>query len=98
MIFFVLEAHGALHFSGGVDERAKRISRQRMVVAAGVDVLELSRLVKTPLGVQALEKKAFDLVRSIERVAVLLKLLRGKQLEHAADVGGIRLAFARDNV
>ena len=42
VVLFVLEAHGALHFGGGVDERAQRIAGQRVVVAAGVHVLELA--------------------------------------------------------
>ena len=37
MVLFVLEAHGALHFSRRIDELAQRIERQRMIVAAGID-------------------------------------------------------------
>ena len=41
VILLVLEAHRALHFGGGVDEGAQRIAGERVVIAAGVDVLEL---------------------------------------------------------
>ena len=51
MIFFVLEAHGALHFSSGVNELAQRIERQRVKISAGVDELELARLAVPLLGV-----------------------------------------------
>ena len=51
VILLVLEAHGALHFSRGVDELAQRVERQHVVVAAGVDELELAGLVVALLGV-----------------------------------------------
>ena len=51
VILLVLEAHGALHFGGGVDERAQRVAGQRVIVAAGVHVLELAGFVVAPLGV-----------------------------------------------
>ena len=77
MVLLVLEAHRALHFGGGVDERAQRIAGQRVVVAAGVDVFELAGLVVAPLGVRALEQEAFDLVGGVQRVAfVLVQLCR----------------------
>ena len=53
MVLLVLEAHGALHFGGGVDKRAQRVAGQRVVIAAGVDVLELAGFVIAPLGVRA---------------------------------------------
>ena len=71
MVLLVLEAHGALHFGAAVDEQAQRIAGQRVVVAAGVDVLELAGLVIVPLGVRALEEEAFDFVGRVQRVAVL---------------------------
>ncbi len=45
VVLLVLEAHGALHFGGGVDKVAQRIARQGVVVAARVHVLELAGLV-----------------------------------------------------
>ena len=45
VVLFVLEAHRALHFGGGVDEGAQRIAGQRVIVAAGVDVFELAGFV-----------------------------------------------------
>ena len=41
MVLLVLEAHGALHFGGGVDEGAQRIAGQRVMIA-GIDVFELA--------------------------------------------------------
>ena len=97
VVLFVLEAHGALHFGGGVDESAQRIAGQRVVVAAGVDVLELAGLVVVSLGVGALEEEAFDFVGGVERVAVLLDRLVGERLQHAANVGGVGLAILVDD-
>ena len=71
MVLLVLEAHRALNFGDRIDEVAQRIARQRVVVAAGVDVFELARLVIAPFGVETLEKEAFDLVGGVERVAFL---------------------------
>ena len=71
MVLLVLEAHGALHFGAVIDERAQRIAGQRVIVAAGVDVLELAGFVIAPLGVHALEEEAFDFVGGVQRVAVL---------------------------
>ena len=42
VIFFVLEAHGALDFGRGVDEVAQRVAGQRVIVAAGVHIFELA--------------------------------------------------------
>ena len=47
VVLLVLETHGALHFGGRVDERAQRIAGQRVIVAAGVDVLELAGFVSS---------------------------------------------------
>ena len=40
VVLFVLEPHGALDFSGRVDEGPQWIAGERMVVAARIDVLE----------------------------------------------------------
>ena len=72
VVLLVLEAHGALHFGGGIDKRAQRIARQRVIIAAGIDVLELAGLVVMPLGVGTLEQEAFDFIGGVEGVAVLL--------------------------
>ena len=97
VVLLVLEAHGALHFGGGVDERAQRIAGQRVIVAAGVDVFELAGLVIVALGVGALEQEAFDFVGGVERVAFLLVQLVGVALQHAANVGGVRRAALVDD-
>ena len=97
MILLILEAHGALHFGGGVDERAQRIAGQRVIVAAGVDVLELAGFVIVALGVGALEQEAFNFVGGVERVALLLVQLVGVALEHAANVGGVGRAVLVDD-
>ena len=49
VILLVLEAHRALHFRGRVDERAQRVARQRVIVAAGVHVFELAGFVVAAL-------------------------------------------------
>src|SRR5579859_4416997 len=98
MVFLILEAHGALHFSRGIDKRAQRIARQRVIIAAGVYVFELARLVVTALGISALEEKALNLIGGVERVAFFLVHVLGKLLEQAADVGGVRLAAFVDDI
>ena len=45
VVLLVLEAHGALHFGGGVDERAQRIAGQGVIIAAGIHVFELAGFV-----------------------------------------------------
>src|SRR5690242_5232233 len=97
MVFFVLEAHRALYFSSGVDERTQRITGQRVIVAAGIDVLEPASLVKMALGVGALEQETFYLVSSVECVALLLVQFVGVILEHATNVAGIRTTALVDD-
>ena len=58
-------------------KRAQRVARQRVVVAAGDDELELAGLVVVPLGVAALEQEALDLVGRVADGAVLLEQLVG---------------------
>src|SRR5581483_6332774 len=72
MVLFVLEAHGALHFGGGVNESAKRIAWQRVVIATGIDVLEFSGFVKAALRIGTFEEEPFNLVGRVQRVAFLL--------------------------
>ena len=97
MVLLVLEAHRALHFRCGVDERAQLIARQRVIVAAGVDVLELAGFGIVPLGVHALEEEAFDFVGGVQGVIVLLVLILGELLQYAADVGRVRAAVLIDD-
>jgi hypothetical protein len=65
VVFLILEAHRALHFRRGVDERAERVARQRVIVAARVDVFELACIVKTPLGLGSVEEEALDFISSV---------------------------------
>ena len=97
VILFVLEAHGALHFGGRIDEGAQRIAGQRVIVAAGVHVFELARLVVGALGVRPLEQEAFDFVGRVQGVAVLLVQAVRERLEDAAHVGGVGLAALVDD-
>src|SRR5580704_1578252 len=69
-----------------------------MVITASVDVLELSRLVVMPLGVLSFEKKALDLVGSVEGVTLLLVELVGVTLQDAANVASVRRAVLVDDV
>src|ERR1019366_6506283 len=98
MVLLVLESHGALHFGGGVDESAQRIAGQRVIVAAGVDVIKLLGFMIMALGLDAVEEKAFNLVGGVEGVALALQELVGIGLEHAANVGGIRRAALVDDI
>ena len=97
VVLLVLEAHGALHFGGCVDELAQRIERQRVIVAAGVDELEFARLVVMLLGVVAGEEEAFNLIGGVQRVALFLVQLVGVGLQHAAQVAGVRRAVLVDD-
>src|SRR6202162_6286565 len=97
MILFILEAHGALHFGGGVDKTAKQIAGQRMVITAGIYILELLRLVIVALGIRPLEKEAFNLVCRVQRVAFLLVQLLRETLQRPANVGAIRRAILVDD-
>ncbi len=69
-----------------------------MVVAAGVDVLELSGLVVVAFGVKSFEEETLDLVGGVQRVAFLGVTIVGELLERAADVAGERLAVAIEDV
>jgi len=67
VVLFIFEAHGALHFSRGVDELTERIERQRMIVAAGGDEIEFACLVVLLLSIFAGEEEALDFSGGIER-------------------------------
>ena len=65
VVLLVCEAHGALHFGGGVDEQAQRIARQRVVVAAGADEVEGAGLDEGCSASSTLEEDALDLVGDV---------------------------------
>ena len=44
VVLLVFEAKRALHFGGGVDEGAQRVAGQRVVIAAGVHIIEPCRV------------------------------------------------------
>src|SRR5260221_1669735 len=98
MVFLILEAHGALHFRRGIDERAQRIAGQRMVIAAGVHIVELAGFVVATLGVCALEEEALNFVGGVERIAFFLVHVISELFEQAADIGGVWLAAFVDYV
>ena len=98
MVLLVLEAQRALHLGRRVDERAQRVAGQRVIVAAGVHVVEALLLEEVLLRIHALEQEALDLVRGVQRVAVLRELLLGKLLQHAAHIGRIGRAALVDHV
>jgi len=87
MVLFVGEAHRALHFSRGINEEPQRVTRQRVVVTAGRDELELPGFVIAPLGVAAAEQEALDLIGREASGAVLGEQLRelGFLVDEAAD-------------
>ena len=68
-----------------------------MIVAAGVDVFELASLVIAALGLRPLEQEALDFIGSVEGVAMLLVLLGGEHLQHAANVATVRFAVLVDD-
>src|SRR6201999_4172048 len=68
-----------------------------MVVAAGIDVLELASLRVAALGVDTLKEETFNFIGGVEGIAVLLVLFGGKGFEHAADVRGIHCSTLVDN-
>ena len=98
VIFLVLEAHSALHFSRRVDERAQRVAGQGMIVAAGIDVLEFGGFVIMTLGVGSFEEESFNFVGRVQRVFLLFVQIVGVGFQHAADVRGVRCAALIDNV
>src|ERR1051326_2151349 len=89
MVFLILEAHGALHFSRGVNERAQRITGQRMVIAAGIYVIEPAGFVIAPFGVRALKEETFNLIGGVECIALFLVHFRRKDLQVAPDIGTV---------
>src|SRR6185437_13579195 len=65
-----------------------------MIIAAGIHVFEFVGLVVAPLGVSTLKEKAFNFIGSVERVALFLVHLCGKDFQIAADVRAVgRTAF-----
>src|SRR5262249_14708315 len=98
VVLLVLEAHGALNLCGGVDEGAQEVTRQGVVVAAGVDVLKLQSFVIMALGVGAFEEEALNLVGGIEGVTIIVVKLISESLEHAADIAGVGRAILVDNL
>src|SRR5664279_1747474 len=98
MVLLVLEAHGPLHFGRRIDERAQRITRQRVIVAARVNVFEFSSLVVMSLCVFAGEKESLDFVGGVQGVAFLLVQVRSKRLQHATNVGPVRSSALVDDL
>src|SRR4029077_6853103 len=92
VILFILEAHGALYLGALVDKRSQRVAGQRVIVSAGIHILEFAGFVIAPLGVEAGENEAFDFVGGIQRVAVLFVLRLGIALQHAAHIADVRAA------
>src|SRR5215469_584191 len=92
MILLILESHGALHLGRGVNEFTEWVQWQRMIVAAGIDKLELASFVKAPFGVSPGEKEAFDLVCRVECVALLSKEFVRVRLQYATQITGVGFA------
>ena len=77
MVLLVLKAHGALNFSGGVDKFPQWVARQRVVIAASINVVERAGFDEGLLRVDAIEQETLDLVRGVQRIAVGLELRSG---------------------
>src|SRR6185437_3931989 len=68
-----------------------------MIVATSVDVLERCGLVECSLCIDTVEEEAFDLIRGIQGVAVLVKHLLRELLEHATHIGAVGAAVLVDD-
>ena len=98
VIFLVLESHRSLHFRGRINKRAQRIARQRMVVTAGIHVFEFAGFVVTPLRVLPPEKKSFDFIGGVQRIAFFLVEAIRVAFQHSANVCGVRRAVFVNHV
>src|SRR6185437_16837091 len=98
MVFFILEAHGALHFRCGVNECTQRVARQGVIVATGIYVIEFCGFMVAALGIHPLEQKSFNFIGGIERVAMFFMQLVGIKLENDANIGGIGRAVLVNDV
>jgi hypothetical protein len=97
VIFLVLEAHRPLHLGGGVDELAQWIERQRVVVPAGVDELELACLVEF-FSASRPSKRNPSISLAAFSVHTLLGVLAvAIVLQHAAQVARVGLAAFVDH-
>ena len=97
VVLLVLEAHGALHFGGGVDELAQRIERKRVVVSAGRDEFEFAGFVVGLLGILAGEEEALDLGGRIQGVLLFCVELVSVGLQHTAQIAGVGRAVLVDD-
>src|SRR5208282_3482642 len=68
-----------------------------MIIAAGVYVFELAGLVVGALGVRSIEEEAFNFIRRVQSVIMLLVQARGKSLEDTAHIRRIGLATLVDD-
>ena len=98
MILLVLETHGALHFSALVDEQPQRVVGQRMIIAAGTDIFELTGMNVMFFRVHALKHESLDFVGGVEGQPVLLVELGRILLQHGAQVAGVGTAVLVDHL
>src|SRR5450432_2496197 len=68
-----------------------------MIVAAGVDVVELAGFMITALGIRPLEQEAFNFVGRIQGVAFFFVLIFGEILQHPTNVGTVRRTILIDD-
>src|SRR5512145_2935432 len=85
MVLLVGEAERTLDFRRRVDETAQRVSRQRVVVAAGRDEFEAAGFAVAAFGIASVEQETLDLVRRV-RDHFLLGELGAIGLEPRAEV------------
>src|SRR5262245_39713772 len=98
MIFLVCESHGPEGLGGVVNELAQRITGERMIIADGVDVLELAVLVIAPLSVGSAEVEPFNFVGSVKSISVFLVQTVRIAFQDAADVGTVGRTVLVDDV
>src|SRR5260370_38710833 len=83
--------------SGRIDKRAQRIARQRAVIAARIDVLELAGFMVLALGLRPPEQEALCIIGGVRCVSVVLRQTVGNQRSPTRDLGAVGpVAIRRD--
>ena len=92
VVLFVLEAHRALHFGGGIDVQTQHVSGKAVVIPALRGVLERAGRVVVTFGIAALEQEAFDFGGDIRGDAVFGVQPFGQFFQTGTHVGTVGAA------
>src|SRR5262249_42285082 len=98
MILLIFEPHRALHFRRAIDKLAQRVARQRMIIAAGVDVFELALLGVMALCVDAVKQETFDFVGGVQRKLLFFVDALRVGLQHGAQIAGVGCSVLIDHL